>query len=149
MGMDRVDQKIVALLQRNARMPLKQLAQQVYLSSPAVAARIERLERQGIITGYCATVDAKKAGYAITAFINMVLSHQNQPAFRDFIKEQKNVLECYHVAGAFSMLLKVCFPDTAQLDLFVAQLQRFGNTQTQIVFSQVIAPRQLEFSSEQ
>lgn len=43
--MDRIDKKIITLLQKNARMPLKALAEQVFLSSPAVSARIERLER--------------------------------------------------------------------------------------------------------
>ena len=50
--MDKIDKKLVTLLQENARMPLKSLAEQVFLSSPAVSARIERLEKEGIITSY-------------------------------------------------------------------------------------------------
>lgn len=55
--MDKIDKKIISLLQENARYPLKYLAQKVFLSSPAVSTRIERLEKSGVITGYHATVD--------------------------------------------------------------------------------------------
>ena len=61
--MDRIDKKIITLLQKNARMPLKALAEQVFLSSPAVSARIERLEKEQIISGYEAKVNPFKLGY--------------------------------------------------------------------------------------
>lgn len=54
--MDNIDKKILHLLQENARYPLKHLASKVFLSSPAVSARIERLEKSGIISGYHASV---------------------------------------------------------------------------------------------
>ena len=54
--MDKIDRKILSLLQENARYPLKYLAQKVFLSSPAVSTRIERMEKAGIITGYHATI---------------------------------------------------------------------------------------------
>jgi Lrp/AsnC family leucine-responsive transcriptional regulator len=62
-------------------MPLKALAAEVFLSSPATAARIERLESEGIISGYSATVDHKKLGYPITAFINLERHPQTRPVF--------------------------------------------------------------------
>ena len=58
--MDKIDLQILSLLQENARIPLKKLAEKVFLSSPATAARIERLERAGIITSYTAKIDLKK-----------------------------------------------------------------------------------------
>ena len=67
--MDSIDLKLIGLLQKNARVPLKQLAEQVFLSSPATAARIERLEREGILTGYSAIVDHKKLGFPIVALL--------------------------------------------------------------------------------
>ena len=71
--MDKIDRKILSLLQENARYPLKYLAQKVFLSSPAVSTRIERMEKAGIITGYHATIDPVALGYHITAFINLTL----------------------------------------------------------------------------
>ena len=69
--MDKIDKKLLRLLQENARYSLKQLSEKVYLSSPAVAARIEKLEEEGIITGYHADISLDKMGYHITAFINL------------------------------------------------------------------------------
>ena len=139
--MDKIDKKILSLLCENARMPLKKIAAQVFLSSPAVSARMERMERKGILTGYRATVSPQKLGYQILAFVNVVLSPDRREAFLSCIRQYPGVVECYHVAGAFSMLMKVYFPDTQQLDAFLAQVQKFGKTQTQIVFSTMIEPR--------
>lgn len=140
--MDAIDQKILSLLELNARIPLKQIAAQVFLSPPAVSARIERLERSGIITGYRAAVSHEKLGFYITAFINVVLSPEQQEAFCSFMEQCSNVTECYHVAGYFSMLVKACFHDTQQLNAFVSRIQKFGKTETQVVFSSIIAQRE-------
>ena len=109
--MDKIDKKLITLLQNNARMPLKALAENVFLSSPAVSARIERLEKEEIIEGY-------------------------------------EVVECNCVTGNYSMLLKVVFPSTMELDTFIGQLQKFGRTSTQIVFSTPVAPRGIDVNQE-
>lgn len=139
--MDAIDHKLIHLLQENARYPLKYLASQVYLSSPAVSARIERLESAGIITGYHAAIDAVQLDYHVTAFINMALDPKQKPSFYPFIEACPNVLECNCITGAYSMLIKVAFKSTMELDTFIGHLQRFGNTETQIVFSTPVPPR--------
>ncbi|MBQ3562278.1 MAG: Lrp/AsnC family transcriptional regulator, partial [Clostridia bacterium] len=101
--MDAIDLKLIALLQKNARVPLKQLAEQVFLSSPATAARIERLEKEGIITGYTARVNHKKLGFPIIAFINLEVQPVQKPEFYPFISNHPNVLECNCVTGHYSM----------------------------------------------
>ena len=109
---DRIDEQIIRTLQENARIPLKALAEKVFLSSPAVSARIERLEREGIITGYHASVDRLKLGYHITAFINLEVEPCQKQEFYPYIKKCPNVLECSCVTGNYSMLIKVAFPST-------------------------------------
>ena len=141
--MDRIDKKIITLLQ-NARMPLKVLAEQVFLSSPAVSARIERLEKEQIISGYEAKVNPFKLGYHITAFINLDVMPTQKPEFYPFVKACPNVVECNCVTGDFSMLLKVMFPSTQELDTFIGQLQKFGRTSTQIVFSTPVETRGID-----
>lgn len=141
--LDKIDLKLLKLLQKNARYSLKQLAQAVFLSSPAVSARLERLEAQGYIAGYQAMIDPLKMGYHLTAFINLKMSPEMKAAFLAFVQGCPHVVECHYVTGPYSMLLKVVFPDTTALDAFVGELQRFGTTQTQIVFSTPIAPRGL------
>lgn len=79
--MDDIDRKILKLLQANARMSLKTIAENTFLSSPAVSARIERLEKEGIITGYHAMVNPMKLGYHILAFINLDVFRRISPSF--------------------------------------------------------------------
>jgi Lrp/AsnC family leucine-responsive transcriptional regulator len=133
--MDQIDIKILSLLEKDARMPLKLLAEQIYLSSPATAARIEKLENEGIISGYSVKLNYKKLGYPVIAFINLELAPTRKPEFYPFICSCPNVLECNCVTGHYSMLIKVAFDTTENLDLFINRLQEFGATETQIVFS--------------
>lgn len=139
--MDKIDKMLISLVQENARTPLKQLAQKVFLSSPAVSARLEKLEKEGIIKGYMAIIDPIKLGYHITAFINLEMSPKQKPIFYPFIKACPNVIECCCVTGNYSMLIKVAFRSTMELDRFIGQLQKFGNTSTQIVFSVPVSHR--------
>ena len=141
--MDQIDQKLISILQENARMPLKAIAQQVFLSAPAVSARIEKLEAQGMILGYHAEVNRQKLGYHIVAFISLELSAQQKPEFYPFVAACPNVLECDCVTGVSSMLIKVAFASTQELDQFIGQLQHFGNTSTQIVFSTPVPHRDI------
>ena len=113
--MDKIDKKLLRLLQENARYSLKQLSEKVYLSSPAVAARIEKLEEEGIITGYHADISLDKMGYHITAFINLEMTPKQKASFIPFIAEVPNVIECNTVSGgSTSMLMKVSFPSTSE-----------------------------------
>lgn len=139
--MDAIDRKILQLLERDARIPLKQLAKAVYLSSPAVSARIRNLEQQGILTGYRAIVDIQRIGYPIQAFINLEMEPRQKAEFYPWAGGEENILECNCVTGQYSMLLRVAFCSTMDLDQFIGKLQRFGRTQTQIVFSTPIALR--------
>lgn len=139
--MDRIDMKILKLLQENARFPLKHLAQKVFLSSPAVSTRIERLEKSGVITGYHASIDPIQLGYHITAFIQLTLDPKQKEEFYPYVQDCANVLECNCVTGVYSIMLKVAFPSTMELDAFIGHLSKFGSTQTQIVFSTIIPPR--------
>lgn len=133
--MDQIDQKILCLLEENARMPLKKIAEQVFLSPPAVASRMERLERQGVILGYRAVLSPDKLGRRVMAFVHVVIQPEHQSAFADFVRNLPAVTACYHVTGAYSMLLQVRCADTNQLDTLVTKIQKFGTTQTQVVFS--------------
>ena len=68
---DAIDRKIIRLLQRDARMPIKEIANQVFLSPPAVSARMERLEKAGVIVGYHAEINPQMFGYSIRAFVTL------------------------------------------------------------------------------
>ncbi len=133
--MDYIDLKLITILQQNARTPLKVLAEQVYLSSPATAARIQRLENEGIIEGYTAKINLKAIGTPIIAFINLDLDPRQKPTFYPFVRSHPNVLECSCVTGHYSHLIKVAFESTEALDTFIGELNAYGHTETQIAFS--------------
>ena len=139
--MDDIDRKILKLLQANARTSLKTIAENTFLSSPAVSARIEKMEKDGIISGYHAQIDPMKLGYHIIAFINLNVIPEDKPKFYAYAESIPNVLECNCVTGEYSMLVKVAFESTMQLDAFIGELQKFGRTSTQIVFSTHVGPR--------
>ncbi len=145
--MDQADAALIAALQDNARTPVKALARRVFLSPPAVSSRIAKLEERGIISGYHASVDPFKVGYHIKAFINLQMSPQQKPDFYPFIRACPNVVECDCVTGKYSMLIKVIFPSTLELDAFIGRLQKFGPTDTQIVFSTPVEPRGVDIRS--
>lgn len=146
--MDAIDRHIIKLLQENARISLKTMAEKTFLSSPAVSARIDRLEREGIITGYHAVVDPMKLGYHILAYINLNVQPEDKAKFYAYAEEMPNVLECSCVTGEYSMIMKVAFSSTMELDQFIGQLQKFGKTSTRIVFSTHVGPRGVDADPE-
>lgn len=141
--LDNIDRKIIEMLQKNARTPVKEIAKEVFLSSPAVSARIEHLEKNGLITGYHAQINPVFLGYHIKAFINLEVEPNQKKDFYPFIQSIPNVIECNCVTGDYSMLIEVAFRSTMELDHFINELQQFGRTKTQIVFSTSVEHRYL------
>ena len=140
--MDFVDEQIVDLLQRDARMTQQEIARKVGLSQPSVADRIRKLEEAKVITGYAARVDPRKLGKDITAFIGVGIEHPKY--FDNFAKKVmgiEEVLECHRVAGQESYVLKVRTENTGTLDrLLVENLRTIAGvtrTHTTIVLSSV------------
>ena len=104
---------------------------------------MERLEKSGVIKGYQAKLDLQLLGFHILAFVNIALPPERKAALVEFADACPNVLECHYVTGNYSMILKVAFRSTKDLETFVGHLQTYGNTQTQVVFSTQIEPRQI------
>ncbi len=139
--MDHIDRKIIDILQADARAPLKEIADRVFLSSPAVSTRIARLEASGALTGYQAQINAPLLGYTVKAFINLDMDPQRKSEFYPYIESCPQVVECCCVTGDYSMLIQVLFSTTQELDQFINRLQQFGRTRTQIVFSTPVEHR--------
>lgn len=139
--LDHIDYEILNMLQKDARIPLKEIASKVYLSSPAVSARIDNLVSRGYIEGFHAQINPQVMGYHIKAFINLEVSPKDKKSFYPFIKECRNVVECNCVTGDYSMLLEVLFQSTIELDQFIGELQEYGRTNTLIVFSTSVEHR--------
>ena len=137
-ALDTIDKEILKKLQENARIPLKDLSAEVFLTTPAVSARIEKLEKEGYIKGYHAEVDLEKLGYGIKAFILITVKPEDNKKFYEFVRGERCILECNHITGNYSMILKAVFSSTTLLDEFLGRLQSFGKTETHVVFSTAV-----------
>ena len=133
--MDETDQKILRILQDNARTSLKDMGEKTFLSSPAVSSRIAKLERSGVITGYRGLIDSEKLGYHIETFISVAVSGERKTAFYRKIEASPHVLECFGVTGRYSVLLKAVFPGKEELERFQKDMETFGKVSVQVVLS--------------
>ena len=140
--MDKIDRKIINSLQKNARASLKDLSKECFISSPAIAARINKLEKSGIINGYHSSIDIEKIGFHVRAFIQVQMEPRQKDEFYPYVQSIPNVVECNCVTGDYSEIMEVIFPSTTDLDNFINTIQqRFGKTSTQIVFSTSVQHR--------
>jgi len=123
MPLDRFDRTLLAVLQRDGRIAITALAEQVGLSPNATAERMRRLQRDGVITGFRATLDPAALGRGLTAFVEVKLDRTASEVFDDFarvIRRMDGVEECHMVAGGFDYLLKTRHRDMAAYRAFLA-----------------------------
>ena len=105
--MDDLDRKILSLLAKNARMPVKEIAEQVALTSPAVSSRIHKLEIDGIISGYTVVLNRPADRVYVDALISLSVTPSHRDELVELMQNSKEVLQCYHVTGAYTFLIKV------------------------------------------
>jgi len=136
---DAIDLQIIAILQDHGRMPLVKLGEQVGLSSPSVIERVKKLEDGGVITGYHASVDARQLGKDVTAFIGVSINHPRAIGlFEHKVETLEDVLECHHVTGQHTLLLKVKTDDTSSLERLISAIRSIegvAHTETMVVLS--------------
>lgn len=137
--LDATDRLILGILQENCKLPLAKVGEQVGLSAPAVIERIKKLEDSGILIAYRAILDARKVGKDVTGFIGVQISHPKMIAdFEGAVAGFDDVLECHHVTGEHTLLLKVKTHNTASLERLIQQLRSIEGvtrTETMIVLS--------------
>ena len=115
-SLDEKDRRILALAQRDAKMPQAEIARRVRLSTAAVNERLRKLEAAGFIRRVVALVDARAVGATVTAFVEVFIEHPRfEPAFLELARGLDEVQECHHITGDFSLLLKVRVRDMEAL----------------------------------
>ena len=137
--LDQIDLKILYILQNDGRKRLADIADEVELSAPAVMERVKKLEASGVIKGYQALVDGKKVGKDITAFIGVSVGNQrDMDRFASQMMECQDVLECHHVTGDESFVLKVKSANTGSLEKLLGDIRSVEGvtrTVTKVVLS--------------
>ncbi|HEY7033404.1 MAG TPA: Lrp/AsnC family transcriptional regulator [Thermomicrobiales bacterium] len=120
--MDETDRELLALLQEDCRMSYGELGGRVGLSISAVNERLKKLHARGVIRGCVAVLEPRAVGLDVCAFVQVLIERpEHDAAFLAAIGAMPAVLECHHVTGDFSYLLKVRVADTAALETFLSR----------------------------
>jgi Lrp/AsnC family leucine-responsive transcriptional regulator len=128
--LDDIDRSILTLLQDDCRTPLARIGESVGLSAPAVMERIKKLEAAGFISSYRAILDARRLGLDITAFIGVIIDNSGAiGTVEQQIVALGDVLECHHVTGEYTLLLKVKTANTSSLERLISQVRSLDGVQ--------------------
>jgi len=151
-SLDAKDIAILALLQQNARMTVKEIADKIHLSTTPVHERIKRLEASGVIKQYATLVDHTKVKKGLIAICYVSLKEHNKTAGTKFIKAinaMTEVIECYNISGEFDFMLKVVSEDmNAYHDFHVnklSQVENMGHVQSVFVIGIIKQTHQLVY----
>jgi len=142
--LDRIDRRILQVLQEDGRLSNLKLAEAVALSPTAVLARVQRLTRAGYIVGYEARLDPLKLGLGMLVFVEVLLDRTTPNVFEAFkaaVQVHPQILECHMVAGGFDYLLKTRMADMQAYRDFAGtvlwQLPGVRETRTYAVMEEV------------
>lgn len=128
-------------LQTDARLSLAELGRRVGLSPPAVAERLQRLERDGVIRGYRAELDPVALGYGLSAVIRVRPAPRQLHKVADVARAAPEVVECHRITGEDCYLLKAHIRSMTHLEELLDELAPFGQTTTSIIQSSPVPLR--------
>ncbi|MEY4754398.1 MAG: hypothetical protein RJA44_2073 [Pseudomonadota bacterium] len=143
-ALDKIDRRILGLLQADGRLSNLRLAEAVCLSPTAVLERVRRLTREGYILGYEARLDPAKLDAGLMVFVEVLLDRTVQDVmdtFKAAVQARPEILECHLVAGGFDYLLKTRVADMAAYRHFIGSgiwtLPGVRETRTYVVMEEV------------
>jgi Lrp/AsnC family leucine-responsive transcriptional regulator len=139
--LDATNRLILHELQQDARLSLAELGRRVGLSSPAVADRLQRLERDGVITGYRAQVDPRALGFALAVVIRIRPAPRQIAKVAELARETPEIVECHRITGEDCFFMKAHVRDVEHLEEVIDRLAVFGQTTTSIVQSSPVPGR--------
>jgi Lrp/AsnC family leucine-responsive transcriptional regulator len=122
---DRIDRRILAILQAEGRLPMVELAERIGLSPTSAGERLRRLQKDGTIAGFGARLDAKRLGLGLLVFVEVSLDKTTPDVFERFaaaVRRAPEVLECHMVAGGFDYLVKTRVADMGAYRRFLGEV---------------------------
>jgi len=141
--LDAVNRRILDELQRDGRIAFAELGRRVGLSAPAVAERVGRLEREGVITGYRAVVDPASIGYELAAVVRIRPFARQLPKIPRVAAQTPEVVECERITGEDCFLLRLHVRTMQDLEPVLDRFTPFGQTTTSLVHSAPVPRRSL------
>jgi Lrp/AsnC family leucine-responsive transcriptional regulator len=141
--LDRIAWKIIEELQQDARISWAELGRRVGLTTPAVAERVHRLEKLGVIRGFHADISLERLGMPIMIFVRLSMAGPESlvRSFQQQVKTLEEVLECHRVTGSDSFILKARVVSVEHLEIFLDNLGHYGTTSTSTVLSSPVLKR--------
>ncbi|MCA3187966.1 MAG: Lrp/AsnC family transcriptional regulator, partial [Cupriavidus sp.] len=136
MSLDDTDRRILALLQQDARMPVKALAEQVGLSSPGASERLRRLEDRGVIRGFTVDVEPRTLGFSMQAIVRIRPLPGKLQAVQKLIEGIPEFAECDKVTGDDCFIGRLYLRSIEHLDHILEQITEMAETSSAIVKSQ-------------
>lgn len=121
-GLDRIDRRILDVLQRDGRITNAELADKVSLSASACLRRVQRLEQSGVIGGYAARVEPGAVGLGLQAFVRVQLARHDPPSIDHFVRrigDSAEVVACHALTGDMDYLLHVVVEDLDHFSRFL------------------------------
>ncbi len=122
--LDEIDKQILNILQTNSKRTIKDMAEQLNLSTTPVFERIKRMEAQGIISQYVALVDPNKIDKKLRIFVEISVSDHSMKSIEKFISQiikYKEVIECHHVTGDSDFLIVIVTKDIEAYNDFITR----------------------------
>ena len=138
---DAADRRLIAELQVDGRVSLAELGRRIGLSAPAVADRLKRLERSGVVTGYGADVDPRALGYTLGAIMRIRPTARLIPKVAELARETPEVVECHRITGEDCFFMKLHVRDVGHLEEVIDRFILYGQTTTSIIQSSPVARR--------
>jgi DNA-binding Lrp family transcriptional regulator len=139
-AMDDTDRQIVEALRADGRMSMRALADHIHISRASAYARVARLERDGVITGYAALIDPVRYGYALSAYVYLDIDQRSWKPVRRQLLSMAEVDHVALVSGEHDILLRVRASDAVSLrDVVLTRLQEIPevrSTQTVLIFEE-------------
>lgn len=128
--MDKIDIKILKLLQENSRISASQIGNIISLSVPAVSDRLKKLDASGVINQYTTIISAQKFNKTLTVIIFIGLENTKYTEnFVEMINKEDEILECHHLAGEFDYSLKIVTENTITLEKILNRLKSISGVQ--------------------
>ena len=139
--LDETDRKIIGELLTDGRVSFAELGRRVSLSSPAVAERVQRLERAGVITGYRAEIDVRALGYQLTAIVRIKPAARQLARIPELAAEIPEISECHRITGEDCFFLKVHLQSIDDLSPLLDRFLVYGETTTSLINASPIPRR--------
>jgi Lrp/AsnC family transcriptional regulator, leucine-responsive regulatory protein len=139
--LDELDRRILEILAMNARVSLKELAQEAGLSSPSAAERLRKLEERGVINGFTVSVNPAQLGYPLQAVVRVRPMPGTLHIVERLIQDTPEIIECDKVTGDDCFIAKMLVRDMEQLDTILDRIAERAQTNTSIVKSTPVKRR--------